>query len=1335
MAKDTIINNGIIKINNISDKKCIKYIKREINEIISNNLFIINHFQRRKIKLKEIISFRIIIILMLLNGIYSYNSTSYRKLQSSQKIIIKVKEYGEQEIIYSEFANIVKVYIEGEEIIINENNKINVPEGRDTIILQWDNVQTNCEKMFSGLSNIIEIDFSLFDTSEVNRMKSFFENCINLKKINFGENFVTSLIESMFGIFYNCISLTSLDLSHFDTSHVSQMQNLFYNCYSLTSLDLSNFNTSQVNSMENMFFNCTSLSSIIFYNIFNTEKVTNMLKMFYKCESLISLDLSNFFTPLVETMNNMFYNCFSLEYLNIQNFDTSKTTDFSFMFSRCQSLKSLNLRNFNTELVVDMNEMFNGCNSLTFLDVSSFNTKKVQKMNKMFKNCYLLTSLDISRFDVSLVNQLESFFEGCELLSSLDVSNFNTSSCISMANMFDDCQSIKSLNISKFDTNKVTNMKNMFTKCYLLTSLNIANFDTSKVTNLERMFDSCSSLKELDLSNFNTSLVNNMQKMFSNCISLTSLDISKFNTSLVDNFINMFYNCKQLISLDLSSFDTSKITIMEKMFYNCSKISSLDLSKFNTSLVINMISMFDGCSNLEYINMNNFKETISLQYNNMFKDTKNNLIYCIENENLAPNIKYLLNKKECEYLDCNQNWKENYENRIKEKKNDINIIYDKCIIKDIEEIIDDFYFSNEIPGVSIYIYNMDNIEELKNKYTNLTFIEISKDRKIELFKQFGINEKENLYVFVSDSPSINARTATSDYKYVFLLGNGTQLNLSQIKEDLNISLTVPIRNLSLANFDYAIEFSKEGYDIYNKNDNFYNNICSPASMNNNDITLKDRKNDIYPNNVTLCKENCEYKKNILDEQRIVCICNLNTNNKTNETSETNIIIEENQINKVVEYILDNINFKIFKCYYLIISFDNIVKNPAFYIIIIIFIISLFCSVTFFFVGISNIRVLMYKELPTKMKLRELILQHIREMKNIKRNNLNNNTNDKNLDPPKKKIVFETVQNSEYSKEPEKKNSENSHKILLSDNIKLNKKHIINKGRNKKGNYIDYKLTTEEYLNNIKNTKESKDNKKDKEVKDNKEDLVDKENKNNEENKQEKGEKENIIIQKKINFNKVPFTQAVREDKRSGYQVLKSLLFEKIEFLNIFIGKDFYRTLEISKFLLSLLLGLFFNTLFYSDEVVSHKYHNNGKLNFIITIALSIISNIITAIFVHFIENSKIIDEKLELIQEVRNEKRYLFWVNKYIKSLKQKIIIFIIIEIIIILGCFYYIIIFFIIYSKSRKSLLINYLVSLLETLLKSIVISTIITISRKLGIIYKNVYLYNFSKFIDHNF
>ena len=47
-------------------------------------------------------------------------------------------------------------------------------------------------------------------------------------------------------LFYNCISLQSLDLSNFITSNVTNMNKMFYNCNSLIKLNLSNFITSQV---------------------------------------------------------------------------------------------------------------------------------------------------------------------------------------------------------------------------------------------------------------------------------------------------------------------------------------------------------------------------------------------------------------------------------------------------------------------------------------------------------------------------------------------------------------------------------------------------------------------------------------------------------------------------------------------------------------------------------------------------------------------------------------------------------------------------------------------------------------------------------------------------------------------------------------------------------------------------------------------------------------------------------------------------------------------------------------------------------------------------------
>ena len=61
-------------------------------------------------------------------------------------------------------------------------------------------------------------------------------------------------------MFYNCKSLTNLDLSNFNTQNVTDMSGMFYYCESLKNLNLSNFNTQNAAYMNDIFDNCESLT-------------------------------------------------------------------------------------------------------------------------------------------------------------------------------------------------------------------------------------------------------------------------------------------------------------------------------------------------------------------------------------------------------------------------------------------------------------------------------------------------------------------------------------------------------------------------------------------------------------------------------------------------------------------------------------------------------------------------------------------------------------------------------------------------------------------------------------------------------------------------------------------------------------------------------------------------------------------------------------------------------------------------------------------------------------------------------------------------------------------
>ncbi len=67
------------------------------------------------------------------------------------------------------------------------------------------------------------------------------------------ETLDTSHVTNMKEMFYNCGSLTSLDVTHFDTSNVTNMYRMFYNCNDLMSLDVSSFNTNNLQESEGMF--------------------------------------------------------------------------------------------------------------------------------------------------------------------------------------------------------------------------------------------------------------------------------------------------------------------------------------------------------------------------------------------------------------------------------------------------------------------------------------------------------------------------------------------------------------------------------------------------------------------------------------------------------------------------------------------------------------------------------------------------------------------------------------------------------------------------------------------------------------------------------------------------------------------------------------------------------------------------------------------------------------------------------------------------------------------------------------------------------------------------
>ena len=241
------------------------------------------------------------------------------------------------------------------------------------------------------IKNILELDLSNFNTSQVTDMYSMFNGMRNLTTLNLS-NFDTSRVTDMSAMFHNMSNLTTLNLSSFDTSQVTNMHAMFSDTSNLTSHDLSNFDTSKVTNMARMFSGMRNLTTLNLSS-FNTANVTDMSAMFAGLPNLATLDLSSFDTSNVTDMSGMFYEASNLSVLNLSNFNTSKVTDMEAMFYNMVNLTLLDLSSFNTPEVTSMANMFSLSDTYKSNDKlekiyvnNDFNTTKLTSFSRMFEN-------------------------------------------------------------------------------------------------------------------------------------------------------------------------------------------------------------------------------------------------------------------------------------------------------------------------------------------------------------------------------------------------------------------------------------------------------------------------------------------------------------------------------------------------------------------------------------------------------------------------------------------------------------------------------------------------------------------------------------------------------------------------------------------------------------------------------------------------------------------------------------------------------------------------------------------------------------------------------------
>ena len=744
-----------------------------------------------------------------------------------------------------------------------------------------------------------------------------------------------------------------------------------------------------------------------------------------------------------------------------------------------------------------------------------------------------------------------------------------------------------------------------------------------------------------------------------------NIESTNFNTEIEDIASNSDKNT----NIKYTNYNLIIESIFSSTDNNINNIESTTFNSINNYIE----SSIDINNNIESTTSNNIEEIASSAYINNYN--KKSDIF-VEDDNLTISVSNIFENKFSK------------ENLKDEPLKDIPLIINNINTKDSDLEIQKI---NNDTILSCYSTKADLVT-LISLNPNLTYINLKECADL-LIKENNLDKNSDLLIVMEQNVNISNKDHLNFQVYT---RDGKNISNLSVCDNIEIEVTTPIKDFYIIKYYDAEYLSKQGYDIYNKNSSFYYDYCLSAYINESDLSVNVRQQEIYPKNASLCPDDCNYNNTDYENKRINCICN---NNITKE--EDNGFEEELETNFFFN-IIDFINYKIVLCYEKLFDKNNYISNFGFYIGIFL----VFCFVILYLIyqciGKKTIRKKYFLKEPNLKLIKEMELEYnkkklVKNMKTKFQDMKACHHFQKNLKNPQIINIF----NLNISN-PEKKNKKKVKKFKK-------KSKITNDGRISSGNLNLYKS---ELFDNSKANAISK--------------------KISNINSKIGNKSENI------EYNELSFNKALEIDKRNIFQIFLSQFVVKIKIIQIiFKPKEFtHLSLTLAFYLFDMLLDLTINSLLFSDDIIREKYINKGNILFITTNILSISSNIISFCLLYFLE--KLINqyEILDIItREFKNKNNYFRIFIKISCCIGIKINCFFLILIIIGLFCTYYLFIFFAIYKTIQDDLFVNYIIGTLWSFGFTIFVCLLVAITRKISISKQIKRLFIISEYISDKF
>jgi len=347
---------------------------------------------------------------------------------------------------------------------------------------------------------------------------------------------------------------------------------------------------------------------------------------------------------------------------------------------------------------------------------------------------------------------------------------------------------------------------------------------------------------------------------------------------------------------------------------------------------------------------------------------------------------------------------------------------------------DDFIVSTEKMS---YVLTTTKNQKMKMD-DNVTTIDLGKC-EIELKNVYNITMNDSLYIFKIDILIDNIQKTEYEVYYNFSSYNLTKLNLTVCK-DIKIDILIP-KDIQINEIDK-----------YNKSSDFYNDLCYTFTTNKGtDISIKDRRKEYKSNNLSICEDGCDFSGYNIKSKKAICSCFT----KINLPLISEIKVDKEKLYSNFKDIRNIGNFEMLSCINLFFNKNNIFKNLSNYIMIILFILSIFSVLIFLFFD--------YK------KINEFIDSNEDKISN---QNLSDNIMTTKIENKRNLNIVQNSDNSNNKIKIKKKNKIRKNNKIISENknnysfdVKTTKKLKI-----KSREYNDYELNELQYKDALKKDK-------------------------------------------------------------------------------------------------------------------------------------------------------------------------------------------------------------------------------------------------------------------------